>query len=138
MPTTATRASLRIRSDTGSSAHVGQVLGLAASRQHEIGEQRRPERLGLWQHATWVLDSDLPDTRDLEDHLGRLCDQLADHLPELTQLARDGYHLDWHCYAMIENGQGGTFLGSTLLRRLAAVPADLTLSLYGIHEDETA
>jgi hypothetical protein len=131
VPTTRTKACLRIGSTTGSATHITQTLGISPSRSHDIGQPRSPRDSRAWPNTHWALDSDLPDTSSLEDHLGRLCDQIEPHAGGLSRLADDGYNVDWLCFVEIENGQGGITLSPPLLQRLAALPAELDLDIYG-------
>lgn len=120
-----------IGSTTGSTAHITQTLEIAPSRSHDIGQPRSGRDPRPWPNTHWALDSDLPDTRSLEDHLGHLCDRVEPHAPGLFRPADDGYNVDWFCFVEIENGQGGITLSPTLLQRLAALPVELDLDIYG-------
>jgi hypothetical protein len=57
--------------------------------------------------------------------------QVEPDAAELAHLAHSGYHLDWFCFVDIENGQGGITIGPALLQRLAALPVELDLDIYG-------
>jgi hypothetical protein len=39
--------------------------------------------------------------------------------------------MDWFCFVGVEGGQGGVVLGVNLVRRLAALPIELDLDIYG-------
>lgn len=131
MPTTRTKACLRIGSTAGSAAHITRTLGIAPSSSHDVGQPRSHRDPRPWTSTHWALDSDLPDTRSLEDHLAHLCDEVEPHAAGLSRLARDGYDIDWFCFVDIENGQGGVSLSPALLQRLAALPVELDLDIHG-------
>lgn len=39
--------------------------------------------------------------------------------------------MDWFCFVDVDGGQGGVVLDVSLVRRLAAVPVELILNIYG-------
>jgi hypothetical protein len=73
----------------------------------------------------------LPDSEPLAEHLAWLLDRVSDKGRELQSLADDGYELDWFCLIGFEGGQGGVLLPADLLVRLASLPIELNLDLYG-------
>ncbi|HZO69824.1 MAG TPA: hypothetical protein VFB74_32925 [Kribbellaceae bacterium] len=48
----------------------------------------------------------------------------------LSEMAADGFDLDWFCFVSVE-GNGGVVLEVDLLQRLAALPIELNLDIYG-------
>jgi hypothetical protein len=129
--TSRTRACLRIGGDHGTTAAITETLGLAPTTCHDIGEPRSARDGRPWPALHWALDSDLADTAGLEEHLHRLCDVLGPRVDALRGLRAQGFRLDWFCFVDVENGQGGVLLRAALLERLAAIPADLDLDIYG-------
>lgn len=131
--TTETGASLRIRTQEGTAQRVTEVLGIEPSRSFEIGDVLGRVSPRTAAHAMWCLESPI-DQRPLAVHLGVLCDQLEPVATLLHQLVADGYVMDWFCF--VDSGsQGSVEIDHALLQRLAALPADLVLDLYGEDDD---
>jgi hypothetical protein len=130
VPTTQTKACLRIDGDHGSVAKITDAIGLAPTSSHDICDPRSARDPRPWQNLHWSLDSGLPDTAPLEEHLAALCDILEPHATALHQLRADGYVLDWFCLVGIDGTQGGVVLSPMLLQRLAPIPAELALDIY--------
>lgn len=125
-------AALRIhREGGGSAADVTARLCLEPSVAHDVGESRSARDPRLWTSAHWSLKSVLPDSEPLAEHLAWLLDRVSDKGRELQSLADDGYELDWFCLIGFEGGQGGVLLPADLLVRLASLPIELNLDLYG-------
>jgi hypothetical protein len=78
----------------------------------------------------WALSSDERARGPLVEHLGVLLDVLEPKRDTLAELAADGFDLDWFCFVSVD-AMGGVTLGVELLRRLAALPVELTLDIYG-------
>lgn len=131
MSTSRTRACLRISADHGTTAAVSETLGLVPSLCHDIGEPRNARDSRPWTALLWALDSDLPESAGLEEHLHRLCDLVGPRTAVLHELVGQGFQLDWFCFVDVEDGQGGVCLSAALLGRLAGIPADLDLDIYG-------
>jgi hypothetical protein len=124
-------ASLRVRGERGSVADISAALELTPSDSHDIGEPRSHRDPRPWGHVHWGLRSDLPDTATLEEHLSHICDRLQLRAAALQALLDSGYELDWFCFVETGNGQGGVSLSAGLLQRLAALPVELDLDIYG-------
>lgn len=108
MPTTRSNATLRIisRDDRGSAAAVTAALGISPTRSHEAGDPRSSRDPSPWPHSYWRLESDLPNDRDLHEHLGQLLDLVEPKTSALQALATDGYELDWYCFVDVREQAG--------------------------------
>ena len=89
-----------------------------------VFEQRRRQ-------AMWSLSTQADGPGPLDEHLARLLDRIEPKRPVVEDLAREGHAMDWFCYVRIDGGQGGVELGVDLLQRLAALPIELGLDIYG-------
>jgi Domain of unknown function (DUF4279) len=78
----------------------------------------------------WRLSTEAAGWGQLGDHLARLLDRIEPKKAIIEQLAHEGCAMDWFCFVSVE-GQGGVVLSVDLLRRLAALPIELGLDIYG-------
>jgi hypothetical protein len=130
MPFAEGYASLRITKPGMSAAAVTARLGIEPTYTHEVGDafgrgdQRRKQ-------AIWSLSTKANGRGRLDEHLARLLDQVEPKRSVIEELADEGYVMDWFCFVGVEGGQGGVVLAADLLRRLAALPIELDLDIYG-------
>lgn len=123
-------ASLRIMRPGMSAAAVTARLGIEPTYAHEVGDafgrgdQRRKQ-------AMWSLSTQADGPGRLDEHLARLLDRVEPKRSIIEDLANEGHTMDWFCFVGVEGGQGGVVLGIDLLRRLAALPVELDLDIYG-------
>lgn len=68
----------------------------------------------------------------LDEHLARLLDLVEPKRSVIQELANEEHMMDWFCFVGVGGGQGGVVLGVDLLRRLAALPIELDLDIYGL------
>jgi len=123
-----TYVSLRIAKPGVSAAAVTQRLGIEPTHAHEAGETRRN---GLrFRHAMWSLSTKPDGAGPLSEHLARLLNRIEPKRAVLTEMAAEGFDMDWFCFVSVE-GNGGVVLEAGLLQRLAALPIDLDLDIYG-------
>jgi hypothetical protein len=59
-----------------------------------------------------------------------LLDRVEPKQAVLVEMAADGFDMDWFCFVSVE-GNGGVVLQVDLLQRLAALPVELSLDIYG-------
>lgn len=115
-----------------SAAEVTTRLGIEPTYSHEAGDLHgRGHRQRRWAHAIWSLSTEAYGRGPLGGHLARLLDRLEPKRAVIEQLAHEGYAMDWFCFVSVE-GQGGVVLSVDLLQRLAALPIELSLDLYGL------
>jgi hypothetical protein len=123
-------ASLRIQHKVLPASAVTERLGIAPSDSFEVGD---PFGRGTQSrtHSSWSLDSGgSREGDDLESHLRELLDRVLPLRAPLSDLAAEGYDMDWWCFIGEEDGQGGVTLSDALLRDLAVLPVSLALDIY--------
>jgi hypothetical protein len=123
-------ASLRIQHGSLPARAVTERLGITPSDSFEVGD---PFSLGTRArtHSSWSLDSSRSkEGDDLEGHLRELLDRVLPLRAPLSDLALEGYDMDWWCFIGEEDGQGGVTLSDALLRDLAVLPVSLALDIY--------
>jgi len=113
-----------------SAAALTARLGIEPTYSHEVGDafgrgdQQRKQ-------AMWSLSTEADVRGPLAKHLARLLDRIEPKGSVIEDMANEGYEMDWFCFVGIEGGQGGVVLSVDLLRRLAALPIELDLDIYG-------
>lgn len=126
-----TRGTLRIFSAALSPAEISERLSLLPTEAFERGTQmsiRNPASV-VRDKAAWFLESGLPASSSVEDHIGALMNLVEDRAQEFASLKAQ-CNIDIFLGCSIENGQGGFTLESGLLERIAATPLDLNFDLY--------
>src|SRR5262249_37901990 len=123
-------ASLRITKPGMSAAAVTARLGIEPTYSHEVGDTfgRRGQRRT---QAMWSPSTRADGRGRLAEHLARLLDRIEPQRSVIEELANEGCEMDWFCFVGVEGGQGGVVLDAGLLRRLAALPVELILDIYG-------
>ena len=123
-------ASLRITKRGMSAAAVTARLEIEPTYSHEAGDAFG--RGDQWRkQAMWSLSTKGDGRGRLDEHLARLLDRVEPKRSVIGDLANEGYVMDWFCFVGVEGGQGGVVLAVDLLRRLAALPIQLDLDIYG-------
>ena len=122
-------ASFRIAKTGMAAAEVSARLGIEPTHSHEAGDTHGRQQV-RWAQAMWSLSTKGDGRGHLSDHLERLLDRIEPKRAIIEQLAQEGYAMDWFCFVSVE-GQGGVVLSVDLLRRLAALPIELGLDIYG-------
>jgi hypothetical protein len=129
-----TRASFRISGDTLDPERITARLGLQPTRAFAKGDLSPPGRVTGRKYrrrvGLWSLQSPLPTTASLDDHLSHLLDQLDPHADAVGALVREGYQADFFCGCFLEAFNRGMELPATTLRRIAALEATLGLDIY--------
>jgi len=129
-------ATVRVSSETHSTAELATLLGTEPTRSFERGSLMSPRnpRSAKREESLWVLESELSRDAPVERHLERALDvveTLREPIASLPPGSADifvGYELT--------GGQGGLVLDHALLQRLAALPVDLIFDLYSLDADE--
>jgi len=116
---------LAIRSASLSAAEASSLLGLAA--RWPASELEQFSAL-ISEHPTWVRESGLPRSAVLEDHLDALL-TLGEAQAQAFQRVRERAAIEVRlCYAS-DWGQGGFGCEHATVKRLSALPFDLTIEL---------
>jgi len=92
-------ARLRLISQTGSAAHVTELLGIEPSVAYEVGDRIRKTGR-IYDSSVWYLDSGsgIEEGVELADSLRKLLDKVeAADAMLLWQLDGEGYFVNWPC-----------------------------------------
>lgn len=135
VPTSRTKATLRIGHERLTAAAVTRLLGLEPSHSHEVGQPRSTRSPAPWRASQWSLESPLPDGEPLNAHLAWLCGQVGDQAEALVQLDADGYSLDCFCFVDVLNGQGGVSVSPEVMASLGQLRVELDLDIYASSDD---
>ncbi|HEX5994416.1 MAG TPA: DUF4279 domain-containing protein [Jiangellales bacterium] len=114
-----------------SAAAVTERLGIEPTYSHEAGDTFGPRGEQRRGQAMWSLSTRDDGPGRLDEHLDRLLDRIEPKRPIIEDLAREGHQMDWFCCVRVDGGQGGVVLSVDLLQRLAALPIELALDIYG-------
>lgn len=119
-------AAVRIVSTTKSVDEISAVLGLVPSRTATgKTEQTELER----RESRWFLDSTLPDSFQIEDHVRHLLDVLWSKRDEISTL-KNSIEIDLWCTVSSGSGFAGIVLDGPILERASALGVEFTLSVY--------
>jgi Domain of unknown function (DUF4279) len=108
-------------------------MGSQPSRSIEKGQpvsQRNPKSRRS-DESRWILDSELPETAALDEHIAALLDIIDDRSALLVDNAGVS-DIEIRCALSSESSQGGFVLNADLSRRLAENRVDLVVSLYSL------
>jgi hypothetical protein len=126
------RATFTLWSSTHTSEAVTQRFGIEPTRVHERGEPvcwRNPNSK-LREETTWYLQSGIPETQPLADHLADLLDQMEPRRPILTSLLDEGCEFDWFCHLEAQSLGNMVRVDALLVGRLAALGGAITFDIY--------
>jgi len=126
------RVTFRVVSDDLDPKQITERMGLTADEQHRKGDLRRKGRNRDWYYPRggWHLESQLPPTARVEDHLSHLLDRLEGTVDVIAKLIAEGYQVDFYIGYFSNQGQGGPLFSAELLRRLANFGAEVGLDIY--------
>jgi len=126
------RATFTLWTSTHTSEAITMRVGIEPTRVHERGEpvSLRNPKSKLREETTWHLQSGLPETQPLADHLADLLDQIEPRLPVLTELLNEGCEFDWFCYLEAKSLGNMVRLDAALLGRLAGLGGAITFDIY--------
>jgi hypothetical protein len=77
----------------------------------------------------WMIESDLPESAELEDHIRSLCDKVQSRSQALDTLRAD-CDVDIFCGYFSESGQAGFGLSNEVLSRVVGLGLDLIFDVY--------
>jgi hypothetical protein len=128
-------ATLRVGSETVTAKEVTRRLGLTATKAFEADAPVSSRTATPRGASIWLLESSLPDSAELADHLRALLDKVEPVADELAMLVSGGCWTDWFCFVESEATEHAVELDSELLRRLASLPGDLLIDACGGDDD---
>ena len=132
-----TTASLRIHSSTLLPAEITKVLRTTPTSIWGKGALMSPRNPDSRRRETsiWLLESGLPDSAELEDHIAYLVTFLEEHLVQFKAIQAD-CTIDIFCGFFSYQSQGHFSLDHILMKRLVALEGDLVFDIYGTHDQE--
>jgi hypothetical protein len=132
-----TTASLRLHSVTLSPSDITKALGKTPTTSGEKGALMSPGNPASHRRETslWLLESDLPRSVELEDHISHLLTFVEDHSAPFSEISAN-CEMDIFCAFFSHQSQGHFSLNHILMKRLVALNTDLAFDIYGTHEQE--
>jgi hypothetical protein len=123
-------ASLRVSSPTLTTAEITERLGREPTRAFERGTLMSPRnpRSRRREEALWLLESNLPEGRDLQAQLEWAADTVAAMRDQLASL--DAASIDLFIGWEPPGSQNGFALHRELLAKLEGVPLDIVFDVY--------
>lgn len=122
-------ATFRVWSDEMSPEAIAEALGLQPSRTHHKGDAISKRVQTLRKEHLFRIESPLPRSASLQDHLAWLCDLVEPVSSQLTTIS-DRCKYDIFCGFSSGSGQGGFVLDPMLLSRIAGLKINLVVDLY--------
>jgi Domain of unknown function (DUF4279) len=132
------RVGFRLIGDEVDPEVVAQEVALAPTEAHRKGDPR-PTRWGArglrWPTGVWRLESELPASASLEEHLRALLDRLDPVAAGIRRCTARGWRADYFCGCFQADMNEGTDLAPETLGRIAALGAILSLDIYSGTEE---
>lgn len=129
-------AAFRIISDELDTDKINSLLGIKPDHSHKKGDaNNRRSKSGklivgpVYKTGLWSINSTLPETSSLEEHLISLLDRLDPVGGTIKQLSAEGYRVDIFCGYFFKPGvQGGFDISPNTLERMGKMGVNLALS----------
>lgn len=125
-------AALRVTFDESEARLVEEVLRKIAGDRFKKRNRKTTDGQGL--KYLWILDSGLPPSRTLQDHVDELL-SLIESNERLLEGIAGKCTLDIFCGFSSDSGQGGLVVTALSLRRMGALGVDLILDLYQLTDE---
>ncbi|MDB6004497.1 MAG: hypothetical protein JWR15_1484 [Prosthecobacter sp.] len=132
------KASIRILSLTESPERVSEILNLSPSLVAHKGDlislhvPNSPQR----SHSLWILESSLPQTVSLEEHIAHLCGVLVAARADVEQIRSQCDVFELFCMMSPTGDQGSVKLSAASLALLAQLRVDVVLDVYAAGTSE--
>jgi hypothetical protein len=132
-----TKASLRVHSANLSPGDITKALGQTPTTIGEKDALMSPLNPASHRRETslWLLESDLPHSVELEDHISHLVTFAENHSVEFSKIAAD-CEIDIFCGFFSHQSQGHFYLDVKLMKSLVALNAELIFDIYGTYEKD--
>lgn len=126
---------LRIVSDSLSASEMTKILGVAPKKSFEKGDlvSKRSPKPSYRKSAMWQWESDLSETRSLNEHLLEVCRFLKEREETLPLLS--DCKMDIFCGVFSDSEQIGFDVDRDTIKALADYPVDLVFDAYGDFSD---
>jgi hypothetical protein len=134
------RVSLILVSEHGDARSVTEVLGIQPVHAHSAGEPRTGRLRGsTFKNSVWRLESDLPRSARLDDHIRSILNRVLPKAEEIERLCASKWRLELRCGIFINGtGGGGTIIGADAVSGIARLGAEIGLDIYSDDEAESA
>jgi hypothetical protein len=135
-----THATLRVMGLRVDPSAVSLRLGLQPTQAHRAGDPNvgpSGRRYSDFREGLWALDSPLPSSSSLTDHLQALVDLVLTRETAIGNLKQLGYRVDFYLSAFDLEDSGGFFFPAALLQAMGRLGIDLNLDLYYNVADES-
>ena len=119
-------AAVRIVSTTRGVDEISAVLGLTPSRTATGKAEQGASQGG---ESRWFLDSTIPDSCQIEDHIRHLLDALWSKREEINSL-KNSIEIDLWCTVSSGTGFAGIVLDGSIVERANALGVEFTISVY--------
>jgi hypothetical protein len=131
-------ASFRIISDLLDTNDLTSRLGIRPDYSHMKGQpNNRVTKSGkvivgpVHKTGIWTINSELPESSSLEEHLTFLLETLEPMGDEVKKLSKEGYRVDFYCGCFFKAGtQGGFDLSPEILERMGRMGISLAVSSF--------
>lgn len=125
-------AAMRFCSSTSTAADLASVLPGKPSRLIDRGSRMNG---GTARDSRWILQSPLPDTTPIEEHIEHFL-RLLESVPDLLDRLPKDFEADIWCTVHTPSEFAGFGLGEELVQRIAAHRLGLVFSVYSDAEEE--
>ena len=132
--------SFRLVDDRLDPVAVAAHLTITPTNAYAKGEMSPPGPVTgtsyLRRTGMWRLESVLPRTTALDDHLRSLLDTLEPHAPVLQSYQAQGYVVEFSCGLLLHRQNEGFELCAATLARVSAMGASLSFDIYAPADDD--
>ena len=148
--TFAVRASLRFVGPDVDPSLVTAKLGITPTKSTRRGDPLASHPHHHYRNGSWVLDSDLPETCSVAEHLEHLLAQIQDRAEALHWLSARNHAGEFFCSYWLNygpepetaedltarDGRSGIQLGNDVMSRIAALGLGITVAVSLLGEDD--
>jgi hypothetical protein len=124
-------AAIAISSSSMTPSQISNLLRIEPTNFHKKGSLVSERNINgpKRQRYLWLLDSKLPQTFSLEQHIQGLIEIIECQLEGFNEIL-GSCKCELYCGFSSGSGQGGFVLNSELLKRVASLSLDLVVDLY--------
>jgi hypothetical protein len=133
-------AAFRIIGDELDPDYINSLLKINPDHAHKKGEtNNRKSKSGkvivgpAYKTGVWTINSTLPETSSLEEHLLSLIGKLQPVGEKIRHLSEEGFRVDIYCGYFLKHGfQGGFEIGTDIMETLSKMGIKLSVSVHEI------
>jgi|LSQX01.3.fsa_nt_gb hypothetical protein len=130
------KVTFRIMGDELEPSKISILLGISPHQSHKKGEPNTSKTkkgkivsYSPFNSGLWLINSNLPESSCLEDHINSILTCLEPVKDKLKQLSYDGYKMDIYC-GYFTGEQAGFNLNNLVLQRMANLNVDFGINIY--------